>query len=231
MGEFVQPRITVVRQDTHAIGTHAIDRLLARLDGDRLPRRDRGDPDNPGAARVRGDPSSSRPADSQRTQTAQSFGTPAGWVERRHSRRAPRTPSGSGTGSPPTLAITRTGAPGLGADVEGQHVLAEVDPGQLAAPGSELATQAQQRPVELEGRALDPGLPVDGEVAVHLRLRQPRLGARARSRTTARRPPRGSGRGSRRGHGWCARTSPRSGPRAASSGSWVASGSPSSSPW
>jgi len=37
VGEFVQPRITVVRQDTHAIGTHAIDRLLARLDGDQSP--------------------------------------------------------------------------------------------------------------------------------------------------------------------------------------------------
>jgi LacI family transcriptional regulator len=37
VGEFVQPRITVVRQDTHAIGTSAIDRLLARLDGDRSP--------------------------------------------------------------------------------------------------------------------------------------------------------------------------------------------------
>ena len=37
IGEFVQPRVTVVRQDTHTIGAHAFDRLLARLDGDRSP--------------------------------------------------------------------------------------------------------------------------------------------------------------------------------------------------
>jgi LacI family transcriptional regulator len=39
VGELVQPRVTVVRQDTQAIGRHAIDRLLARLDGDKSPPR------------------------------------------------------------------------------------------------------------------------------------------------------------------------------------------------
>ena len=37
VGELVEPRVTVVRQDTHAIGTRAMDRLLARLDGDDSP--------------------------------------------------------------------------------------------------------------------------------------------------------------------------------------------------
>ena len=37
VGEFVEPGITVVAQDTVEIGTRAIDRLLARLDGDDSP--------------------------------------------------------------------------------------------------------------------------------------------------------------------------------------------------
>jgi LacI family transcriptional regulator len=37
VAEFVEPRVTVVRQDTHTIGVHAFDRLLARLDGDLSP--------------------------------------------------------------------------------------------------------------------------------------------------------------------------------------------------
>jgi LacI family transcriptional regulator len=37
IGEFVEPRVTVVRQDTHTIGANAFDRLLARLDGDHAP--------------------------------------------------------------------------------------------------------------------------------------------------------------------------------------------------
>jgi LacI family transcriptional regulator, galactose operon repressor len=37
IGEFVQPRITVIRQDTHTIGAKAFDRLLARLDGSHTP--------------------------------------------------------------------------------------------------------------------------------------------------------------------------------------------------
>jgi LacI family transcriptional regulator len=37
VAELVEPRITVVRQDTRAIGTLAIERLLARLDGDESP--------------------------------------------------------------------------------------------------------------------------------------------------------------------------------------------------
>jgi LacI family transcriptional regulator len=39
VAELVEPRVTVVRQDTRAIGTRAIDRLLARLDGDDSPPR------------------------------------------------------------------------------------------------------------------------------------------------------------------------------------------------
>lgn len=37
VAEFVEPPVTVVRQDTHAIGVNAFDRLLARLDGDHSP--------------------------------------------------------------------------------------------------------------------------------------------------------------------------------------------------
>ncbi len=37
VAELVQPRITVVRQDTREIGTRAFDRLLARIDGDDSP--------------------------------------------------------------------------------------------------------------------------------------------------------------------------------------------------
>ena len=37
VAELVDPQVTVVRQDTHAIGTRAFDRLLARLDGDDSP--------------------------------------------------------------------------------------------------------------------------------------------------------------------------------------------------
>jgi LacI family transcriptional regulator len=37
VAELVEPRVTVIRQDTHAIGTKAFDRLMARLDGDSSP--------------------------------------------------------------------------------------------------------------------------------------------------------------------------------------------------
>ncbi|MET0839033.1 MAG: LacI family DNA-binding transcriptional regulator [Marmoricola sp.] len=37
VAELVEPRVTVVRQDTHTIGATAFDRLLARLDGDDSP--------------------------------------------------------------------------------------------------------------------------------------------------------------------------------------------------
>jgi LacI family transcriptional regulator len=39
VAELVEPRVTVVRQDTHAIGVSAFDRLLARIDGDHSPAR------------------------------------------------------------------------------------------------------------------------------------------------------------------------------------------------
>ena len=58
VGEFVQPRVTVVRQDTHAIGDARHRPAPRRLDGDQSPAAHRGGPDDPGAARVRGDPSS-----------------------------------------------------------------------------------------------------------------------------------------------------------------------------
>jgi LacI family transcriptional regulator len=37
VAEFVEPQVTVVRQDTHTIGVSAYDRLVARLDGDCSP--------------------------------------------------------------------------------------------------------------------------------------------------------------------------------------------------
>ena len=164
-----------------------------------------------------------------RNQTAQSVGRPPSAST---SPLATSTsPSGSGRISPPRLAITRTGAPDSLRDVEGQHVLAEVDPGQPAAADAVLAAQPQQGPVELERRARHPVLPVHRELAVRRRV------AAATSFSVGPKPY--DGASPSHGIGTRQPSRPRSaatdlsqvGSCRTSSGSSVASGSPSSSPW
>ena len=131
VAELVQPRITVVRQDTRAIGIRAFDRLLARLDGDDSPVTVDVVPTSLVRAWLGRDPAAGRRRLSAARPRSPPAGPPLG--RRRRWPRAPRPPRATAR-TPRPRWRSRVRRPRLGGDVEGQHVLAEVEPGELAAP-------------------------------------------------------------------------------------------------
>ena len=163
-----------------------------------------------------------------RSHTVASVGRPALTSAEATSTSAP---SGSGTGSPPTLASTRS-TPPRRAHVEAEHVLGQVlDPGEPAETEVVRLPEPQQLAVELERGALLPDLPVDGQLAVHLGLRQPGLLPRSEAVRRGVALPRERHPAAVAAAVLVCPERSQVGSWRTSSGSWVASGRPSSSPW
>ena len=155
------------------------------------------------------------PACYQRAQTVVSVGTvpscPSGPLD-----SSSCAPSGSATGRSPRLARTSVRSRPVSAGVTAKATTSSGQPStQVSDAGAEraVAPGGEQRPVQLERRALDALLLVHGQGGVARRLRQPGLVRRAEAAATGRPRPTASAPGSRRGRARCARSAP-------SVGSW-----------